>query len=285
MQILFTRPSGEDAIIAVDATIEETHVNAALVTEHAVEEDTNISDNVRPENDRYTVRAMITNTPIRQPGSNTAGAVGEFASSALFITSSPRRNDGNPILSNPGSPPRTVRDLTKGVSVGALAAAGGAPAVVGLGITVGGSVKIPGINPEFTPQPIQPEGPVEGVDTRVLQFSQDFNRVNEVYEELRKIIATGTIVRIVTDLRTYENMILESMETPIEPRDSIEVTIDAVQIRIVKTETVQITEPLQTRGQRNRKRGNQRTEEDKNPERSTSALKKGTDFLLGAIGA
>ncbi|KKN75990.1 hypothetical protein LCGC14_0375470 [marine sediment metagenome] len=277
MEIFFTKPSGIEALISVDATIEETHNNAALVTEHAVDEGTNISDNVRPENDRYTVTVMITNTPIRQPGSHASGATSAFQPTILFATSPPRRQDGNPILTNPGSPPRTVRDLTKGVSIGAIAAAAGAPAVVGLGITFAGSVKIPGIKPQFTPQPIIPEAAADGPGATVLQFSQEFNRVNEVYEELRKIIATGTFIKIVTSLRTYENMIFENMETPIEATDSVRITLDAVQVRVVSTETVQITEPLQTRGEKSRKRGNKRTTEDKAPERSASAAKKLTD--------
>lgn len=288
MEILFTKPSGEDAIISVDASIEETHNSSALVTEHAVEEDTNISDHVRPENDRFSVEMMITNHPIRQPGSHADGATSAFSSAILFATTPLRRNTGNPILTNPGSPPRTVRDLTKGISV--AAAAGGAPAEIGVGLTVGGSVKIPGIPPTFEPQPLIPEAGADGPDATVLQFSQEFNRVRAVYEELRGILRTGTIVKIVTSLRTYENMIFENMSTPrnVNNSESVRLTLEAVQVRIVSTDTVEITEPLQTRGEKNRKRGNQRTEEDKAPERSQtskSGWKKlsagGLDLLAG----
>ncbi len=278
MEILFTKPSGVEALISIDATIEETHASAALVTEHVVEEGTNISDNVRVENGRYAVVMMITNTPIRQPGSHTGGAVGSFQPTILFATSPPRRQDGNPILTNPGSPPRSVRDLSKVINV--TGAAGGAPAEVGVPLTILGSVQIPGVRPQFTPQPIIPQAAADGPDATVLQFSQPFNRVSEVYEELRKIVETGTFIKIVTDLRTYPNMIIENLETPIEAKGSVQIAMDAVQIRIVSTETVEITEPKQTRGERNRKRGNQRTTEDKAPERSKSAATKIVEFVV-----
>ena len=61
----YERPDGSEALIFVDATTSEQHRASAMVTEHAVESGTNVTDHVRPDNDRVVLRFVISNTPIR----------------------------------------------------------------------------------------------------------------------------------------------------------------------------------------------------------------------------
>jgi len=64
--------------IEFDATITETHTSSAQVTERNVEKGANISDHVRPAQDRFSAEAVVTNAPIRTPATNAEGAKGEY---------------------------------------------------------------------------------------------------------------------------------------------------------------------------------------------------------------
>lgn len=62
--------------IEFDATLSESHPATATVTEHPVEVGSNVTDHVRPDIDRVQFEVMVTNAPIRAPGSNLDGAQG-----------------------------------------------------------------------------------------------------------------------------------------------------------------------------------------------------------------
>ncbi len=64
--------------IEFDATIAETHSSSATVTERNVEKGANITDHVRPAQDRISVEAVVTNAPIRTPSGNIDGAKGDY---------------------------------------------------------------------------------------------------------------------------------------------------------------------------------------------------------------
>ncbi len=76
---------GSLAVIEFDATLSETHIGTSIVTEHPVEKGVNISDHVRPDVDRLTLEVMVTNAPIKVPGSNLDGATGGVAPLELTI--------------------------------------------------------------------------------------------------------------------------------------------------------------------------------------------------------
>ena len=227
-EILFETPSGGAAMIAIDATVEENHGSSALITEHAVEVGGNVSDHIRPENDRLTLVFVITNTPINVPATNMDGATGEISALPfLFLGSAPRRADGNPTQTSP-------------FSAGRFIAAG---------------LKTKPSQVQFEPQPLVTP-PAEGQDgVTVLQFSQEFDRVRSVYDVLRAIVGTGTLVTIITSLRTYGDMGLANLSAPrdADSGNAVEFSVDAIQVKIVSTETVAAPEPTEM-GPRGRER-------------------------------
>lgn len=76
MEILYEE-NGEFSTVVFDATIRELHSASSIVTEHAVEEGVNRADHVRPELERLSVEAQVSNTPIRSLGVD--GAVGSVS--------------------------------------------------------------------------------------------------------------------------------------------------------------------------------------------------------------
>jgi len=252
-EILFER-NGRVGLVTLDVSVSETHVSTALVTEHAVEDNGgNVSDNVRKENDKVRLSFVVSNTPITTPGSLADGAIGEVSAVTLITDAPPRRLEGNPVLVSSGSPPEVAR-------------------VVGGGSGI--AVRTPGNPPKFQGQEltgIQSAGGPGG-DALVLQFDKEFDRVTAVYNVLRALQATGSIITLVTSLRTYENVVIESITKPRDVKNAGEFEVDVKQVRIVNTETVAAPEPEETRGEARRRRGGQSTEEASNEEASRGSL-------------
>lgn len=247
-EILFERPGGGTVVISVDAMIEENHQSSSLITEHAVELGSNVSDHVRPENDRISMSFMVSNTPVKQPGDFfTDGAEGEIQPLNIFLETAPRRADGNPRILTPF--------------------AGGQFAGFGL------KTKPAPEKPAIEPQPLI-AGSVQGTESgaNVLQWSQEFDRVRAIYDVLRALVLTGTLVQIITSLRTYEDMVLNNLSAPRSAGSGNAITFssDAVQVRLVSTETV--AAPEETRGDQAGRLGGQGTEETAATEESRASL-------------
>jgi hypothetical protein len=54
--------------IDIDVTVTDNHSLKSIVTNHPVEDGSNLSDHVYNEPDSYSMQGMITNTPLRGPG-------------------------------------------------------------------------------------------------------------------------------------------------------------------------------------------------------------------------
>ncbi len=77
--------SSSEQSIDFDASINEGYESATEVTEHAVESGSNVSDNIRPKNETFTVEALITNTPIQTPTFGMSGASGSTQSASVTV--------------------------------------------------------------------------------------------------------------------------------------------------------------------------------------------------------
>lgn len=64
--------------IEFDATVQESHTSSATVTERNVEKGANVTDHVRPSQDKINVEAVVSNTPLRTPATNADGARGNI---------------------------------------------------------------------------------------------------------------------------------------------------------------------------------------------------------------
>lgn len=86
MDLLY-EAAGEFRAAIFDATLTELHTGSANATEHLVERGVNISDHVRPERDRLSVEAHVSNTPVFSVGVD--GAQGSVQ--PLLVTGGPFR--------------------------------------------------------------------------------------------------------------------------------------------------------------------------------------------------
>lgn len=71
-------------LIDFDASVSESHTSSSSVTSHPVEKGSNISDHVHHEPQKIAIQAMVSDTPIRQPGSHMGTNRGVVA--ALVLT-------------------------------------------------------------------------------------------------------------------------------------------------------------------------------------------------------
>ena len=258
IEISFQLSNGETESIAVDAVLEEQHRSTAVISEHPVEDGSNVSDHVRADQDTISLEIFVTNTPIvEQPSENVSGS---FSETNIAADAAPSR-DGNPILSNPGSPPTRLL----------------------LGILVPGSAA------KWEAAPFLEDTETAAAELRgatVLQFDDVFDRVNFVYSVMQALLTTGTQIRIVTKLRTYEKMLLEEVTTPRDAKtgDAIKFNIVARQIRVVSTETVEAPpNPEQQRGRTRTNRGAQQTDDATEEETSRASLLMRANRALGLL--
>ena len=88
----------------------------------------------------------------------------------------------------------------------------------------------------------------------VLKFSAEFDRVRDVYAELEKIVSERFLVSISSvyrgGVRDWDNMVIVNLSTPKEGRDAVSFSFDAVQLRIVETQTVDTPAARKTRAKR-----------------------------------
>ena len=65
LEVIFGQPQrARIGVLTLDASVEETHTSASEVTEHPVEEGTNISDHIRPLPDTLEINGIVTNHPL-----------------------------------------------------------------------------------------------------------------------------------------------------------------------------------------------------------------------------
>ena len=278
MRLSFTRASGEAAFIVADACVAENHVEIGTLSEHPVDEGANISDHVRHEAPSLSVDLVFSNTPVNLgPDSYYDGAIGAV-STAQFEVSRPlvRRRSGDPVLSDPGQESTTVRDASGPAAnlLNFVPQTGRNPISTALNYAV--NVKVPGRRPTWRPQPEETQSIVEQFST--LQFDRDFDRVGAIYKELLEIKNKATLVKAETSLRVYENMVILGINPTRDSQSGniLKVTVDLKQARIASSKTVQVTKPLQTRGNKTKNKGVQPPKEPTPAEEkraSESALK------------
>jgi hypothetical protein len=90
-----------------------------------------------------------------------------------------------------------------------------------------------------------PSGPA----ATTIGWSQPFDRVKDVYDELRGIQRSGQLCTIVTPLRRYANMAITGLSAPVDGTDGIVFTMEAREIRVVQTQTARAPAPRSVRGQ------------------------------------
>lgn len=89
-----------------------------------------------------------------------------------------------------------------------------------------------------------------GGKATVIKWSGAFDRPKSVYDELEALRSARLTCAIITQLVTYDVMVITSISAPIRGVDAIEFEIQARELRIVQTSTAAAQRTAQTRGQR-----------------------------------
>jgi hypothetical protein len=180
--------SGQTFSLEIDATTNEQHDATNTVTDHPVEKGANIADHVRPDPDVLSVTGTISNTPIHLPKDHNGGAREASSFISASWKGSDSRGTAHGVTKTLGDLPLPIPHLIAAIPIG-----GGDEAHIGRVVPGGQS----GAN--------------------VKTFSTPFDRVKDCDQALLKIRNDGTLCRVITDLRTYEDMAITSYSVPRTP--------------------------------------------------------------------
>lgn len=125
--------------------------------------------------------------------------------------------------------------------------------------------------------PAQYEDVLEEHAADVLQFSSAFDRVRDVYQELKDLQDQGQTFSLITSLRTRDNCVLSSLTAPrsADHGNSIEFVMSVTQIQKAESQIVAAPEPQQPRGRQQQSRGSQNATatEEEAPDNRTAAAR------------
>lgn len=206
-------------VLEFDATVRELHTSQLTVTEHPVEKGVNVSDHVRKELARLTVEVMVTNHPLRQPGTNMGGVTGSVRPLDLSFRAQEETRQQLSVT----FPTKT--ELPIGIPlVGAVL----------------GSTGLLDSTDTVTVQTRTTVDAPDGATAQTMQFDGPFDRVRTMFEELQGLQDSATLVTCHTTVKEYENMILANLTAPREVKDggSIHFTFDLKEVRFVTSKTV-----------------------------------------------
>lgn len=95
------------------------------------------------------------------------------------------------------------------------------------------------------------------------KWNIEFDRVATVYDELRRLARTGTIVTVHTSIRSYESMLISDVGAPRTPDSGEAVTFNVGfrEFSVVTSDVAQIPAPVNTRDKTKRGRGPKATKD------------------------
>lgn len=268
VELVYERDNGSEAVILFDATLSEEHRAEAEITEHPVERGANVSDHIRPKLERLRLDVHVTNTPIRDPRSypNKSGAQPVDLAGGAVLN-----------LSN-----QEIFRVEHSETV--------VPAHVPPGPTLEGRVGFDEFSFRFSsqhvaPAIILPREQVFGVTTR--KFDREFDRVKLVHDTLVQHRTQGTMFRVLTSMREYERLVINSITAPrsVEDGDAVTISIRMKEIRIGRVQIAENApdapqpEPRAKRSKKKKDKGDKPTQEE-----SSSQQDKNSSLANDVIG-
>lgn len=189
--------------IRVDATVAETHSFVNTVTDHPVERGAAITDHVRPDPVRISISGMISNHPHYLPEDHVGGSEEDYQ---LVDVATPGIARIFPITA--ASDP--VRAITSGFRAPPNAA----------------------VMSRFQAGYY--------ASAKVRTFTLSFDRVRAVFDSMTDLRDKGTLLRVETSLRTYDDMVIESFSVPRDANVGEALVFDLAlkQVRTVEFKTV-----------------------------------------------
>lgn len=209
---------GQLFFIEVDATTREVHGFSNDVTDHPVETGAAITDHVRPKPITLSIDGVISNAPQFLPRDHVQGAqiqLVQYQVQTKGVDSRTTVSGATPKLSN-----LQLNPPIPGFGVAERLIPIGAAQQVQAGRTISPAT----------------------YSVSALGFTSEFDRVQDVYDELIYLALTGVVLGVRTKLRLYENMVIQDYNVQRQSGDgeSLRFTLDLKQIRTVTTKV----EPL-----------------------------------------
>lgn len=212
VSIVYEDDAGEEQTISFDATLTVKAELGADITQLPVETKQNITDHIRPQLDRVSVEAFVTNTPV---------PVGpEYKTTRLNIAP-------------------TVSDLTSQEDPGQDSFLSGIPTPGGVNRALQSAIRETLFGPP-------PPADLRHAD---IQFS---DRVREIYDELDQVRIKGTECRIVTKFKDYEGMHISLITPlrGVAEGDGASFSLEFQQVRVSETSTRAFPVPAETRAKK-----------------------------------
>jgi hypothetical protein len=230
--------SGEFRVIDFDVVTGEEHNISSTVSEHPVEEGANITDHVRPNLTRVTLKGIASDTPTNP--TTFGGVFGEA-----------RRIHGQHTATTLSA--RVAKQLTYWNIRGGyapLTIPGRVPFVSGLSVPTNGFPR-PFVKPEFFPA--EWGFATNNVSGYFLQFPEKLKRVEGIFRQLEGLCLLGVPVELTTDVRWYKRMLITSVTAPKDGTSSMEFTIQLQELRTAKTQRTlvqrRIAKPVEKRAE------------------------------------
>lgn len=219
--------------IWIDVSVRESHSAQAEVSEHPVEEGAAIADHVRPTPRTIEIEGLVTNHPIEVPQSHAGGARASKAPRSIEVAMNPL----------PRIAPDT-RQIEGEPSVGVVGFVPGVDQAVALL----GALKLDVRTKQRFAMQQYTTDPTARTSYRIeaLNFSEPFNRVEEVHAALLRIVDESQLVTVVTALITYKNVALTDLQVERSSevgRNALKFTATGRVLRLVSTEVVALNLP------------------------------------------
>lgn len=251
--LLWTDPdSGEALSLAFDATTGETKDDSVDITDHPVEEGSNVADNARDAPALLTIEAVVSETPNPQLDD-------DVSLRGIDLTVFEREDDGTKTfaLDIPTPPVQFSESGLIQAGIGALKGA------------LFGAPKATAIAPT--------KERTRTVTARVFQQDTERNRVRDVYDKLLLLRSQHvTLDLIQTAYRDYTNMMVARVSQPRAAGDgqSAKFQIDFKQITISSSQVAAAPKPAVVRGNTSQSEGSQGTKPADKPEQRVSIAKR-----------
>ncbi len=240
-----------------DWLVSFTHEGITEITEHPVEDGSSITDHAIPQNPRFSLEGKISNTPT---ASNEDARIPNEIPGVIVIPTPPSEfMDVQSVELD--IPQKGFQPLNNPIGQGLDLAAGAITGATG------------------------------GNKATLFRAESPRNRAREMYEALKRARVDRRILRVETELETYQDMLIERVASPKTSEDGKTTLfqVDLRQIRIVNSRTVAAPQPAEPLGQPPIARGSQNTKEDARDSTKKEKLKKslaaqGLDSLTSALG-
>ncbi len=237
-----------------DATTSEDPTDAITITDHPVEEGTNVVDHARPDPERITLEGIITDTPHH----GNLGDDDNYTDQPLSLSVD--------IMGPPGTQTihLDVPDPPVEISESGLIRAG----VSALGNAIFG-----GPNNDATAWGV-PNRKTLSASATALQAVSQVSRSRREYEKLLAAKDVTAVFDVVTSRREYFDMLIERIGAPRTPEDGdgLKFSIDLRRLRIAASQTVDPPQPTEARGAKAKSMGSQTTKDDPNADKKFSSI-------------